>query len=70
MSEPNGSTNLADGDECGIANPPSNSSQSASLQQAPWADIYPGLAIAITVLAFTLIGDGLRDHFDPRGVSR
>jgi len=37
MSEPNGSTNLADGDECGIANPPSNSSQSASLQQAPWA---------------------------------
>jgi peptide/nickel transport system permease protein len=40
------------------------------LQQAPWADIYPGLAIAITVLAFTLIGDGLRDHFDPRGVSR
>jgi peptide/nickel transport system permease protein len=40
------------------------------LQQAPWADIYPGLAIAVTVLAFTLVGDGLRDHFDPRGVSR
>jgi peptide/nickel transport system permease protein len=40
------------------------------LQQAPWADIYPGLAIAVTVLAFTLIGDGLRDHFDPRGMSR
>jgi peptide/nickel transport system permease protein len=40
------------------------------LQQAPWADIFPGLAIAITVLAFMLIGDGLRAHFDPRGVSR
>jgi peptide/nickel transport system permease protein len=40
------------------------------LQQAPWADIFPGLAIAITVLAFLLIGDGIREHFDPRGVSR
>jgi peptide/nickel transport system permease protein len=40
------------------------------LQQAPWADIFPGLAIAITVLAFMLIGDGLRAHFDPRGMSR
>ena len=40
------------------------------LQQAPWADVFPGLAIAVTVLAFTLIGDGLRAHFDPRGVSR
>ena len=40
------------------------------LQQAPWADVFPGLAIAVTVLGFTLIGDGLRDHFDPRGVSR
>jgi peptide/nickel transport system permease protein len=40
------------------------------LQQAPWADIFPGLAIAVTVLAFLLIGDGIREHFDPRGVSR
>jgi peptide/nickel transport system permease protein len=40
------------------------------LQQAPWADIFPGLAIAVTVLGFMLIGDGLRAHFDPRGVSR
>lgn len=40
------------------------------LQQAPWADIFPGLAIAVTVLGFTLVGDGLRAHFDPRGVSR
>jgi peptide/nickel transport system permease protein len=40
------------------------------LQQAPWADIYPGLAIAITVVAFNLLGDGLRARLDPRGISR
>ena len=40
------------------------------LQQAPWADIFPGLAIAVAVLAFILIGDGMRAHFDPHGVSR
>ncbi|MGH3073936.1 MAG: ABC transporter permease subunit, partial [Gaiellales bacterium] len=40
------------------------------LQQAPWADIFPGLAIAIAVLGFVLVGDGLRAHFDPHGVSR
>ncbi len=28
------------------------------LTQAPWVEIFPGLAIAITVLAFNLIGDG------------
>jgi ABC-type antimicrobial peptide transport system permease subunit len=28
--------------------------------------IFPGLAIAITVLGFNLLGDGLRDLFDPR----
>ena len=28
--------------------------------------IFPGLAIFITVLAFNLFGDGLRDAFDPR----
>jgi peptide/nickel transport system permease protein len=39
------------------------------LQQAWWADVYPGLAIAITVVAFTLLGDGLRARLDPRGVS-
>jgi peptide/nickel transport system permease protein len=40
------------------------------LQQAPWADIYPGLAIAVTVVAFNLLGDGLRARLDPRGISR
>ena len=32
----------------------------------PYLLIYPGLAIIITVLAFNLIGDGLRDALDPR----
>lgn len=40
------------------------------LQQAPWADIFPGLAIAITVVAFNLVGDGLRTKLDPRGISK
>jgi peptide/nickel transport system permease protein len=37
---------------------------------APWLVIYPGLAIMITVFAFNLLGDGLRDALDPtqRGV--
>ena len=33
---------------------------------APWAAFWPGLMILITVLAFMLIGDGLRDALDPR----
>ncbi len=40
------------------------------LTQAPWAEVFPGLAVAITVLAFTLIGDGLRRRLDPRGMAR
>jgi peptide/nickel transport system permease protein len=35
------------------------------LETAPWMSIFPGLAIATTVLAFNLLGDGLRDAFDP-----
>jgi peptide/nickel transport system permease protein len=33
---------------------------------APWISIFPGLAIALTVLGFNLLGDGLRDALDPR----
>jgi len=33
---------------------------------APWMMIFPGLAIVITVLGFVLLGDGLRDAFDPK----
>lgn len=32
---------------------------------APWLVIFPGLAILITVFAFNLLGDGLRDALDP-----
>jgi peptide/nickel transport system permease protein len=37
---------------------------------APWLVIYPGLAIMVTVFAFNLLGDGLRDALDPtqRGI--
>jgi peptide/nickel transport system permease protein len=31
-----------------------------------WVATFPGLAIVITVLAFNLVGDGLRDALDPR----
>ncbi|HEY4696184.1 MAG TPA: ABC transporter permease [Candidatus Hydromicrobium sp.] len=33
---------------------------------APWMMLFPGLAIVITVLGFVLLGDGLRDAFDPK----
>lgn len=36
------------------------------LQQAPWLAIFPGAAIFLAVLAFNLVGDGLRDALDPR----
>ncbi len=36
------------------------------LTQAPWLAIFPGLAIFLVVLAFNLVGDGLRDALDPR----
>jgi ABC-type dipeptide/oligopeptide/nickel transport system permease subunit len=42
------------------------SSSYGYLQQAPWAAIVPGTAIAIIVLGFNLLGDGLRDALDPR----
>lgn len=32
---------------------------------APWIILFPGLVLAIAVLAINLLGDGLRDHFDP-----
>jgi peptide/nickel transport system permease protein len=33
---------------------------------APWLAIFPGAMISLTVLAFNLVGDGLRDALDPR----
>ena len=32
----------------------------------PWLMLWPGLAVLMTTLAFNLLGDGLRDSFDPR----
>ena len=36
------------------------------VDNAPWMAIWPGLAIFLLVLAFNLLGDGLRDALDPR----
>src|SRR5262249_38089531 len=36
------------------------------IEQAPWMAIFPGLSIFVVVLAFNLLGDGLRDALDPR----
>ena len=37
------------------------------LGQAPWVEIFPGLAIVAAVIAFSLLGEGLRRVFDPDG---
>ena len=34
-----------------------------------WVSVFPGLAIMIVVLAFNLLGDGLRDEYDPRSMT-
>ena len=36
------------------------------LPDSNWLLVFPGLAISVTVLAFNLVGDGLRDALDPR----
>lgn len=36
------------------------------LRYAPWTSVFPGLAIAMAVLGFNLLGDALRDALDPR----
>ena len=36
------------------------------LLAAWWISTFPGLAIVLTVVAFNLVGDGLRDALDPR----
>ncbi|ATP41846.1 peptide ABC transporter permease [Solibacillus sp. R5-41] len=36
------------------------------LMNAPWAMVFPGLAIMLTVVGFNLMGDGLRDALDPK----
>ncbi|MGI9336146.1 MAG: ABC transporter permease [Gammaproteobacteria bacterium] len=36
------------------------------ISRAPWMMFFPGCAIAITVLGFNLLGDGIREALDPR----
>jgi peptide/nickel transport system permease protein len=42
----------------------------AFLRQFPWLLLGPSVAIFVTVMAFNLLGDGLRDALDPRRVAR
>src|SRR4028119_873935 len=37
-----------------------------SFQIAPWVILFPGLCVAVAVLAINILGDGLRDTLDPR----
>jgi peptide/nickel transport system permease protein len=36
------------------------------IREAPWITLFPGIAVAMTVLGLNLLGDGLRDGLDPR----
>jgi len=36
---------------------------------APWISLFPGAFLFLTMIAFNLLGDGVRDHLDPRGGS-
>lgn len=36
------------------------------IEFAPWVSVFPGFAIVLAVLGFNLLGDALRDEFDPR----
>ena len=36
------------------------------IYMAWWLSLFPGIAILITVLAFNLVGEAIRDIFDPK----
>lgn len=40
---------------------------SQAIRVAPWVSLFPGIALALTVLAFNLLGEGLKDLLDPKG---
>ena len=40
------------------------------LRHAPWTSVSPGVAIGAAVLGFNLLGDALRDAFDPRHAAK
>ena len=58
----------------GVGAPPEDPSWGGMLTQAaskyvevaPWLAIFPGIAIAVVVFGFNLLGDALRDVLDPR----
>jgi peptide/nickel transport system permease protein len=58
----------------GLGVPPPNPSWGGMLagqtmqyfQRAPWMALFPGLALTLTVFAFNVFGDALRDVLDPR----
>lgn len=39
--------------------------ETQAIRVAPWASLFPGMALAVTVLGFNLLGEGLRDVLDP-----
>ena len=43
-----------------------NEAAQVYVKSAPWLGVFPGIAIALVVLGFNLLGDGLRDVLDPR----
>ena len=45
-------------------------SSKSILSKAPWAVIFPGLAVVLCVLSLNLLGDGFRDYLDPRTAGR
>lgn len=40
-----------------------------NILQSPWLAVFPGIAVTVSVLAFNMIGDSLRDIFDPRDIA-
>ncbi len=42
----------------------------SQMEQAPWLLLIPAVLLAVILLCFNFLGDGLRDHFDPRRESR
>ena len=36
------------------------------LHSAPWITVFPGMAIAITIISMNIVGDSLRDYLDPK----
>ena len=57
----------------GLGTQPPNSSWGLMLKSgvnniiiSPWLAVFPGLAIMLAVMAFNMVGDGLRDALDPR----